>query len=86
MNPEQYSRRGGSGGAPEPFEIHTHGKKRFEIRKDEPAVEGQPVSDTPAAPTGAGKGVFFFRNDGAGKSQLCVRFPSGAVQILATEP
>jgi hypothetical protein len=29
---------------------------------------------------------FFARDNGSGKSQLCVRFKSGAVQVIATEP
>lgn len=28
----------------------------------------------------------FARDNGAGKTQLCVKFPSGAVQVIATEP
>jgi hypothetical protein len=28
----------------------------------------------------------FARDDGTGKTQLCVRFPTGAVQVIATEP
>jgi hypothetical protein len=28
----------------------------------------------------------FARDDGFGKTQLCVRFPTGAVQVVATEP
>ena len=38
----------------------------------------------PAAPTTAF--VFFARDNGAGKQQACVRFPTGAIQIIATEP
>lgn len=30
--------------------------------------------------------VLFARRTPEGKKQLCVRFPSGAVQVLATEP
>jgi hypothetical protein len=39
----------------------------------------------PAAPA-ANKARVYCRDNGAGKSQLVVRFPSGAVQIIATEP
>jgi hypothetical protein len=39
----------------------------------------------PAAP-GANRGRLYVRDNGAGKSQLCVRFASGAVQVIATEP
>lgn len=38
-------------------------------------------------PTGrANTAILFCRDDGAGKSELCVQFGSGAVQVLATEP
>jgi len=40
---------------------------------------------TPPAP-GSNKGRLFMRDNGAGKTQLCVRFSSGAVQVLATQP
>lgn len=39
----------------------------------------------PAAPA-ANQAVVFARDNGAGKTQLCVRFNTGAVQVLATEP
>ena len=39
----------------------------------------------PAAPA-ADRARLFVRDNGAGKTQLCVRFPTGAVQVLATEP
>ena len=39
----------------------------------------------PAAP-GADKARLFARDNGSGKTQLAVRFPTGAVQVLATEP
>ena len=42
------------------------------------------VSD-PAAPA-ANHAVLFARDSGGGKTQLCVRFASGAVQVFATEP
>lgn len=38
-------------------------------------------------PTGvANYGLLYTRDNGAGKTQLCVRFGSGAVQVIATEP
>lgn len=40
---------------------------------------------SPSAP-GVNKGRLFVRDNGAGKSQLCVRFNTGAVQVIATEP
>lgn len=39
----------------------------------------------PAAPA-ANAGRMYFRDNGGGKTQLCVRFNTGAVQVLATEP
>lgn len=39
----------------------------------------------PAAPS-ADVGRVYVRDNGAGKTQLVVRFPTGAVQVLATEP
>lgn len=39
----------------------------------------------PAAPP-ADIGVLYFRDNGAGKTQLCVRFATGAVVVIATEP
>ena len=33
-----------------------------------------------------GSPVLYTRLDSAGKQQLCVRFSSGAIQILSTEP
>lgn len=34
----------------------------------------------------ANNAAIFCKDNGAGKTQLCVRFPTGAVQVLATEP
>lgn len=50
----------------------------------DPYVEFREVAD-PAAPA-ANRARLFARDNGAGKTQLCVRFPTGAVQVLATEP
>ena len=40
---------------------------------------------TPAAPT-ADRAQLFLRDNGSGKSELCVQFATGPVQVLATEP
>jgi hypothetical protein len=40
---------------------------------------------TPAAPI-ANRARLFVRDNGLGKTQLCVRFPTGAVQVIKTEP
>lgn len=39
----------------------------------------------PAAPA-ANKGRLYVKDSGGGKSQLVIRFPTGAVQVIATEP
>ncbi len=39
----------------------------------------------PAAPA-ADTGRLFVKDNGSGKSQLCVRFATGATQVIATEP
>jgi hypothetical protein len=39
----------------------------------------------PAAPL-VNRSVLFARDNGAGKTQLCVKFNTGAVQVIATEP
>lgn len=43
-----------------------------------------PTTDV-AAPSD-GQAVLYVKDNGAGKEQLCVRFATGAVQVLATEP
>lgn len=47
-------------------------------------LEGVEIAD-PAAPA-ANEGRLYFRDNGAGKTQLVARFNSGAVQVIATEP
>lgn len=47
-------------------------------------LEGVEIAD-PDAPA-ANKGRLYFRDNGSGKTQLVVRFATGAVQVLATEP
>lgn len=42
------------------------------------------ISD-PTAPS-ANKSRLYTRDNGAGKTQLVVRFPTGAIQVIATEP
>lgn len=39
----------------------------------------------PVAPAGD-RGNIFMRDNGSGKTQLCVRFSSGAIQVIATQP
>lgn len=63
----------------------TRGTERAQIRVDSPVIDMARTSVVPDAPS-ARRGGYFFQDDGAGKMQFCVRFPSGVVQILATEP
>jgi hypothetical protein len=44
-----------------------------------------PEQSAPPAP-GANTARVFARDNGSGKTQLCVLFPTGAVQVLATQP
>ena len=39
----------------------------------------------PSAPS-TNQAILYIRDNGAGKTQLCVRFATGAIQVLATEP
>jgi hypothetical protein len=84
LDQDKFSRRSGTGGSPEDHEFWTDGRKRASIRRDG-AVEFIEIDD-PAAPASNNRGLFFFRDDGAGKTQFCVRFPTGVIQILSTEP
>ena len=47
--------------------------------------EAREQAPDPAAPA-SNAGRFYFRDSGAGKTQFCVRFATGAVQVLAEEP
>ena len=47
-------------------------------------IEGTEMAD-PAAPV-ADRGRLYFRDNGAGKTQIVVVFSSGAVQVIATQP
>lgn len=49
------------------------------------ALYAHEVSADPAAPN-ANEGKLYFRDNGAGKTQLVARFNTGAVQVVATEP
>jgi hypothetical protein len=46
--------------------------------------ELQEIAD-PTAPLAANKARLYVRDNGAGKTQLVVRFPTGAVQVISTE-
>ena len=57
----------------EVFVMDAEGRNRFTETTD------------PSAPA-ANKAVLYARDNGVGKTQLCVLFATGAVQVLATEP
>lgn len=42
------------------------------------------ISDPPAPTTNNAR--LYVRDNGAGKTQLVIRFPTGAIQVIATEP
>jgi hypothetical protein len=46
--------------------------------------EGREIADPPAPEANAGR--IYFRDNGSGKTQLVVRFPNGAIRVIATEP
>jgi len=48
------------------------------------ALEGYEITAPAAGATNSGR--VFFRDNGSGKTQYCVIFATGAVQVLATEP
>ena len=64
--------------------LTTDGEDRFDILEQLPVAE-MPTSSSDPTAAPASKGRFYFRTSG-GQVQLCVRFPSGAIQILCTEP
>lgn len=48
-------------------------------------IEMKERATDPAAPA-ADMARLYARDNGSGKTQLCVRFPTGAIQVIATEP
>lgn len=47
-------------------------------------IVGTEIAD-PSAPA-SNSGTLYFRDNGSGKTQLVVRFPTGAIQVISTEP
>ena len=47
-------------------------------------IEIKEMADPPAPAANAAR--LFVRDNGSSKTQLCVRFATGAVQVIATEP
>ena len=48
-------------------------------------IVGTELAADAAAPA-ADQGALYFRDNGSGKTQLVVRFATGAVQVVATQP
>jgi len=48
------------------------------------SIGAERAADAPAP--GLNQGVVFYKDNGSGKTQLCVRFNTGAVQVIATQP
>lgn len=72
------------GGAPTAIQFISKSRVVGELLPGEPGLVLPDVSVDPSAKADAN--IFFFRDRGDGKHQLCVRYPTGAIQILATEP
>jgi hypothetical protein len=49
------------------------------------AISFAEMSGDPSAPS-TNVGVLYFKDNGSGKTQACIRFATGAVQVIATEP
>jgi hypothetical protein len=77
--------KGSVGGTARDLVLQTDGTERMRVAATTPAVTMPEVASDPAAPA-ANSATFFVRDNGSGKTQFCVRFPTGAVQVLATEP
>lgn len=65
------------------LEFYAGGRKERILRRGGHQVS--PVTEDPPI-TRSNDNVFFFKLNDAGKMQFYVRFPSGASQIIATEP
>jgi hypothetical protein len=69
---------------PHPIEQVTHGVVRKRMLAADAVEEWVPIASDPSAATGT-RGLLFFRTSG-GKGQIGVRWKTGPIQILATEP
>jgi hypothetical protein len=61
-----------------------HGVYATSILRKQGWVDHPLVPGTPPSPLSGAR--LFARDNGSGKAQLCVLFPTGAVQVIATEP
>jgi hypothetical protein len=80
--------------APERYDMNNESKARALLTQFAQSVLAEirnrlnfaaPEIADPAAPA-PDSGVMYYRDNGAGKTQLVVRFPTGAIQVIATEP
>lgn len=69
-------------GSADPARVFTRGVLRWEFDADTGAMIARNHTEPTTSPVHP---QFFFRLSGA-KWQVCVRFPSGATQVIATEP
>lgn len=65
--------------------VVTQSRVVAEFAAGEPVLIMPTVSADPAADPADYKAGLFFRDRGDGKLQACIRFPTGNIQILATE-
>ena len=75
--------------APTSHRLAIDGENKFQIAANITSHEDNPVDmkaiATPGAPAN-NVGRLFMRNNGSGKTEFCVRYNTGAVQVIATEP
>lgn len=64
--------------------VDAAGAETFTV-DDTGVIEMAEQAADPAAPA-TGTARLFCRDNGSGKTQVCVRFPTGAIQVLSTEP
>lgn len=72
------------GGSSDPIEITTHGRLRARFDGRDAYFELLEVEGDPSV--GRSKRIVLFARLSGGNYQLCARFPSGVIQVLATEP
>lgn len=88
-NGVDYLRLGATGGDPVVIDEHDRmgiGTTAPDTRLDIDAGAMEFAEMTAPSNGDANTGRLFCRDNGAGKTQLCVIFGSGAVQVVATEP
>lgn len=74
----------GGGNTGEPVTVTTRGLERWHVAKETGGLVGI-VANHSEPTTPDELPALFFRTSGT-KQQLCVKFTSGVVQIIATEP